>query len=160
MGPSNAQVEAFQAKYREISERCNWGHSWPSDEAVSELLAAALQPDRMTVINPDEWEPCSPEYLSAGGSCHAPRVWNENDKNHWHPKLSLQPDRAGSGDAVRVFANRLFNLEGFMLLETYKGKPAVTVTFPDQKQANHFHSALVDLSRHRVDRIGAKQEGN
>ncbi len=35
-------IEAFQAKYRELAEKNNWGASWPSEEASSELLTAAL----------------------------------------------------------------------------------------------------------------------
>jgi hypothetical protein len=50
---------------------------------------------------------------------------------------------------VTDFATRLFDLHGFMLLETYRDKPAVTVTFPDLKQAQQFHDALVELSTHR-----------
>lgn len=42
----------------------------------------------MTVIDPDQWEPCSPSYLARGGDCAtAPRVWHEQQCNHWHPKL-------------------------------------------------------------------------
>lgn len=48
------------------------------------------------------------------------------------------------------YAARLFDLHGFMLLETYRDKPAVTVTFPDLKEAQQFHSALVELSTHRT----------
>ncbi|WP_245494992.1 hypothetical protein [Rhizobium ruizarguesonis] len=47
------------------------------------------------------------------------------------------------------YATRLFDLHGFMLLETYRDKPAVTVTFPDLKEAQQFHNTLVELSTHR-----------
>lgn len=47
------------------------------------------------------------------------------------------------------FATRLFDLHGFMLQETYRDKPAVTVTFPDLKEAQQFHNTLVELSTHR-----------
>lgn len=42
----------------------------------------------MTVIDPDQWEPCSSTYLGAGGQCSAPRVWNSSECNHYHPKLT------------------------------------------------------------------------
>jgi hypothetical protein len=70
-----------------------------TDEDRSALVYASPQPaavqepvaepdaDAMRVIDPDQWEPCSPAYLSAGGSCSAPRVWNAKERNHWHPKL-------------------------------------------------------------------------
>lgn len=51
---------------------------------------------------------------------------------------------------VADFATRLFDLHGFMLLETYRGKHAVTVTFPDLQEAQQFHNALIELSQHRV----------
>ncbi|NEI60970.1 hypothetical protein GR243_03525 [Rhizobium leguminosarum] len=50
---------------------------------------------------------------------------------------------------VADYATRLFDLHGFMLLEAYREKPAVTVTFPDLKQAQQFHNTLVELSTHR-----------
>lgn len=53
------------------------------------------------------------------------------------------------GPTLEDFATRLFDLHGFMLLETYRDKPAVTITFPDLKQAQQFHDALVELSTHR-----------
>jgi hypothetical protein len=50
----------------------------------------------MTVIDEDQWEPCSPSYLDRGGRCDAPRVWDEAQQNHWHPKLaSPQPEAYG-----------------------------------------------------------------
>jgi hypothetical protein len=51
--------------------------------------------------------------------------------------------------AVADYADRLFTLSGFMLLETYREKPEVTVTFPDLKEAQQFHNTLVDLSQQR-----------
>lgn len=57
------------------------------DEAITPTEGEGEAPP-MTVVNPDEWEPCSPEYLSRGGSCNSPRVWNEATGNHYHPKLT------------------------------------------------------------------------
>lgn len=54
-----------------------------------------------------------------------------------------------STGTVADFARRLFDLHGFMLLETYNGKHAVTVTFPDLQEAQQFHGVLVELSTHR-----------
>lgn len=51
---------------------------------------------------------------------------------------------------VADFADRLFNLQGFMLCEEYRGKPEVTITFPDLRQAQQFHGTLVELSQHRA----------
>lgn len=58
-------------------------------EAIVRDTFAAAKHDAtvMTVINPEEWEPCSPEYLAGGGRCDAPRVWNPQTQNHWHPRL-------------------------------------------------------------------------
>ncbi|NKI74032.1 hypothetical protein Dpoa2040_001263 [Dickeya sp. CFBP 2040] len=49
---------------------------------------APFPPSGLSVINPDEWTPCSPEYLkSRRHACsEAPRVWCEKEKNHYHPK--------------------------------------------------------------------------
>ncbi|CDZ55078.1 hypothetical protein [Neorhizobium galegae] len=56
---------------------------------------------------------------------------------------------------VEEYATRLFSLHGFMLCEEYRGKYAVTVTFPDLKEAQQFHGTLVELSQHRPrDRDG------
>jgi hypothetical protein len=50
----------------------------------------------MTVINPDEWEPCSPDYLANGGSCDAPRVWNGQTQNHYHPRRRAESSTESS----------------------------------------------------------------
>lgn len=61
----------------------------------------------------------------------------------------------GEGKATaREFADRMFNLAGFMLSEEYRGKPAVTITFPDNAERNQFYSAIVDLSTHKTPSIG------
>ena len=44
----------------------------PPSPAPAESGAVAL-----TVIDEDDWEPCSPSYFDLGGRCNAPRVWNE-----------------------------------------------------------------------------------
>lgn len=46
------------------------------------------QPGReLYMIDPSQWEPCSPESLKAGTDCaHAPRVWSSAIGNHLHPK--------------------------------------------------------------------------
>lgn len=63
------------------------------------------------------------------------------------------PSPAPSTNAeLSDYADRMFNLHGFMLREEYRGKPAVTITFPDDKEANQFHRALCELSQHRSDR--------
>jgi len=50
---------------------------------------------------------------------------------------------------VADYATRLFDLHGFMLLETYRGKHAVTVQFPDLQEAQQFHNTLIELSQRR-----------
>jgi hypothetical protein len=42
---------------------------------------------RLTVIDANAWEPCTPEFINSGGVCdpHA-RLWNKATCNHWHPK--------------------------------------------------------------------------
>lgn len=62
-------------------------------------------------------------------------------------------------DRVSDYATRLFDLHGFMLLESYRGKPAVTVTFPDMKEAQQFHNTLVELSQHRVPSAEGSDNG-
>ena len=44
MTPTDAMVLRAQEKYREIGERCNWQRSWPDEETMREILAAALSP--------------------------------------------------------------------------------------------------------------------
>ncbi len=61
----------------------------------------ASQGHGLTVIDPDAWEPCTPEYLFNGGDCNAPRVWHEASHNHWHPKRKdseEQPSPASPAD--------------------------------------------------------------
>lgn len=68
---------------------------------IRSIVAPVAEP--MRVIDPDEWEPCSPEYLNAGGKCSAPRVWNAAECNHYHPKLraaSPAPVDAGVREAL------------------------------------------------------------
>ncbi|MFA4499929.1 hypothetical protein P2B16_14925 [Xanthomonas perforans] len=59
---------------------------WMETIVRDTFAASSCDTIAMTVINPDEWEPCSPAYLANGGSCDAPRVWNAQDHNHWHPR--------------------------------------------------------------------------
>jgi len=42
----------------------------------------------LTVIDADEWTPCSPKWIEAHPiDCGvAPRVWCEAESNHYHPK--------------------------------------------------------------------------
>ncbi|QPC91473.1 hypothetical protein [Mesorhizobium sp. INR15] len=65
---TEAQVEAFQHKYREIAERCRWGHSWPSRETSRELIEAALsEPEGSEAAAECMWtdKPCT----CGGGHC-------------------------------------------------------------------------------------------
>lgn len=60
---------------------------------------------------------------------------------------------------AQSFADRMFKLHGFMLSEEYRGNPAVTITFPDNRERNEFYSAIVELSTHKTPAPPAKQEG-
>jgi hypothetical protein len=79
---------------------------WPNaaKDLAAAILSAQVQdvaghepfgapgPDAMRVIDPEQWEPCSPDYLRRGGCCaSAPRVWNAERLNHYHPKLPAAP---------------------------------------------------------------------
>lgn len=74
-----------------------YGAAHAMSQSKSDIARAEGWPDEMAmrVIDPDQWEPCSPSWLERGGDCGcAPRVWNANDHNHWHPKIRSMPERA------------------------------------------------------------------
>lgn len=79
--PARADYEGLRNRLRNAERELDAALAKPSPSPVAAGGA-------MTVIDPDQWEPCSPVYLKAGGSCDAPRVWNEQSKNHWHPKIA------------------------------------------------------------------------
>ncbi|MDE4632830.1 hypothetical protein PXW64_00705 [Klebsiella pneumoniae] len=56
--------------------------------AFANVATPQPAPEVLTVIDPGEWVPCSPEYLEEHPhACgKSPRVWSETDKNHYHPK--------------------------------------------------------------------------
>ncbi len=56
--------------------------------AFANVATPQPAPEVLTVIDPGEWVPCSPEYLEEHPhACgESPRVWSETDKNHYHPK--------------------------------------------------------------------------
>jgi len=56
------------------------------------------------------------------------------------------------------FADKMLNLNWFMLAEDYRGNPAVTITFPDNEERNQFYSAIVELSTHKTAAAPAKQD--
>lgn len=44
---------------------------------------------------PKGWVPCSPEWIKAGGNCGgAPRIWCEEEKNHYHPQVEPEKSTA------------------------------------------------------------------
>jgi hypothetical protein len=52
--------------------------------AIKQALAAPVQ--EMTVVDPADWVPCTPEWVAKGGDCDkSPRVWNAKECNHYHP---------------------------------------------------------------------------
>jgi hypothetical protein len=52
--------------------------------AIKQALAQAVQ--EMTVVDPADWMPCTPEWINQGGDCaKSPRVWNAKECNHYHP---------------------------------------------------------------------------
>jgi hypothetical protein len=82
-------------------------------------LAASPTPpaeqQAMTVIDAEQWEPCSPSWIARGGDCAAaPRVWNAATCNHWHPKAAptaapqqeaQEPSHRETVDVVGVRSN-------------------------------------------------------
>lgn len=55
---------------------------------LSTILSGGVGETRMTVIDEEQWEPCSPRWIGNGGCCaSAPRVWSDKTNSHWHPKL-------------------------------------------------------------------------
>lgn len=78
--------------------------------------------------------------------------WSALPEQTWQDMIDAAPIvevEPPATDTLADFATRLFDLHGFMLLETYRGKHAVTVTFPDLKEAQQFHNTLAELSQHR-----------
>lgn len=68
--------------------------------AQGQLLASNAVPE-LTVIDPDQWEPCSPAWLAGGGKCAtSPRVWHAATCNHWHPKLPTAAVKSATGGAA------------------------------------------------------------
>lgn len=96
------QSASEASRVADALEACDWsgpsiGNKAILQKAVELLRSAAIgaggQAVAMTVIDPDEWEPCSPSYLSRGGSCSAPRVWNAAEGNHWQTRDAMLPMR-------------------------------------------------------------------
>lgn len=76
----------------EVASQMNAALSAQVQDVVGHEPFGAPGPDAMRVIDPDQWEPCSPDYLKRGGCCAtAPRVWNAERLNHYHPKLPAAP---------------------------------------------------------------------
>lgn len=81
--------EAKAAAQADYEARIRSALSAQVQDVAGQEPYGAPGPDVMHVIDPDQWEPCSPSYLSRGGCCAtAPRVWNVKGLNHWHPKLA------------------------------------------------------------------------
>jgi len=85
-------AEGGEAWAKTASELNHFAHTgkWPEDSTAP----PASQEQALTVIDPEEWEPCTPEYLSNGGDCKAPRVWHAATCNHWHPKREPRQEQA------------------------------------------------------------------
>jgi len=57
------------------------------NKAITAIRQALAQPvQEMTVVDPADWVPCTPEWINQGGDCaKSPRVWNAKECNHYHP---------------------------------------------------------------------------
>lgn len=120
-----------------------------TDEMVEAAKAAYMKETGAEAYQLDGWiEPALRAALSAALTPHG-----EEAAATPAPQQHVRDDAT-----ITDFANRLFNLHGFMLCEEYRGKPAVTITFPNLKEAQQFHAALVDLSQHK-DRAALASEG-
>lgn len=99
--PQGDAREAFEAFYgpHRGSAFLDWSESlgrykWDSTQEAwlvwQAATAQASEPSaELTVIDPEQWEPCSPAWLNAGGNCAAaPRLWHAASCNHWHPKAA------------------------------------------------------------------------
>jgi hypothetical protein len=61
-------------------------------ERIEVLEAEAKAAQTLTVIDPNHWVPCSPEWITKGGNCAtAPRLWNAVECNHYHPTVTQPP---------------------------------------------------------------------
>ena len=61
-------------------------------ERIEVLEAEAKAAQTLTVIDPNHWVPCSPEWINKGGNCaSAPRLWNAVECNHYHPTVTQPP---------------------------------------------------------------------
>lgn len=63
-------------------------HDGPCRSCGGNGAAPTTQAPGLTVIDPTEWEPCSPSWLERHphDCAVAPRVWSEAMCNHYHPK--------------------------------------------------------------------------
>jgi hypothetical protein len=58
-----------------------------ANQSMLEAQKGVLNLPKLSVIDENDWEPCSPTWIDNGGNCaKAPRVWNAGTLNHWHPK--------------------------------------------------------------------------
>jgi len=133
-------------------ECLRYGEPWPAFEALHDNLhiALATEVDRLH----DKVDGLNSDLDSAVEVAfrHGATEWVRlNYPTHFERLSDRAPDLSADL-SLAGYANRLFNLHGFMLLEEHRGKPAVTITFPDQAEANQFHRALCELSRHRSDK--------
>ena len=52
--------------------------------AIRQVRSAPVQ--EMTVVDPADWVPCTPEWINQVGDCaKSPRVWSAKECNHYHP---------------------------------------------------------------------------
>ena len=66
------------------------GFTWCeiSENDLSHFEETQLYREDFDVIDPTQWEPCSPEWINKGGDCaNSPRIWHAKTCNHWHPKI-------------------------------------------------------------------------
>lgn len=80
-------------------------------DAIAKWDTPPAEQQAMTVIDAEQWEPCSPSWIARGGDCAAaPRVWNAATCNHWHPKAA---PKAAPGEPDKLMRDCLALLEIF-----------------------------------------------
>ena len=85
-------LEAFNRRTHKTYGTGNTRKLTPEERmtrAYYAMRVGIIQPaaqQEMTVVDPADWVPCTPEWINQGGDCaKSPRVWNAKECNHYHP---------------------------------------------------------------------------
>jgi hypothetical protein len=115
-----------------MSEEYSVGYSegyqdgWNAAMDATPPAASTVQPvQEMTVVDPADWVPCTPEWISQGGDCDkAPRVWNAKECNHYHPATppAAQRQWVGLTDEDKLNIEMMGGKSDVMLAEMVEAK--------------------------------------